>query len=114
MAGSSRSTVTMAAVRPISIGVRTDSVIAPSYPDHAGAVGRYATQQMSDQLIPGPNGKALPPSQAHLGQSSRSPTSYVLFDRARDQRATRCVCWGSRLAMPGVASERWNFRRAAG
>src|SRR5262245_28469244 len=44
MAGSSRSTVTMAAVRPISIGVRTDSVIAPSYPDRAGMVGRYATR----------------------------------------------------------------------
>src|SRR5262245_22484295 len=107
---SERSVVTVAASISLSIGVRTVSLIAPSYPDQSVRPIR----ERPDQLILLADEKARPPSQAHRGQSSRLRTSYVPFDRARDQRATRSVCLGLRLARLGVGPERSKFHRVAG
>ena len=111
MAGSSCSTVTIAAVSPISIGVRTDSVIAPSYPDHVGPAGLHT---IADQLIPARAGKVPPPSRADLGQSFRSRSSYDLPDRALDRQATRYEGWEWQLPTLDAEPAQLTTRRVAG
>src|SRR5262249_55886769 len=98
MAGSSRSTVTMAAVRPISIGVRTDSVIAPSYPDPADTAGPrtlHASARVSSPQIqtewPGlRRGRALA---NHLDRRHHAPvaTKHAIGER-HDAHVWGCGC----------------------